>query len=103
MPETQISNNELERRFNQRFDEHAKIFSQHEIADATTFAEMSKQMANLATKDDIKDMKEAFEDIVNTIKIFKAGSKWSYRILIVLASIVAALAGIIGGFKIIFK
>jgi hypothetical protein len=58
-----------------------------------------KRFDGLATKEDIREMKEAFSDFITALKIFKAGSKWGYRALLVVASIVIAVVGIGGGFK----
>lgn len=61
--------------------------------------EDNKRFENLATKDDIKEMQEAFNDFIKALKVFRATSKWGYRTLLVVSSVVIAVVTIGGGFK----
>lgn len=57
----------------------------------------------LATKQDIKEMKEAFEDFTNAITFLKRSGKISYRALLIIATIVVSVVAIGGGFKTILN
>ena len=70
----------------------ADMIHQHSIDDDIRFAK-------LATKEDIKEMKDAFDDFVTALRVFKNTSKWGYRTLLVLASVIIAVVSIGGGFK----
>jgi hypothetical protein len=61
--------------------------------------EDNKRLENLATKDDIKEMQEAFNDFIKALKVFRSTSKWGYRALLVVSSVVIAVVTIGGGFK----
>lgn len=65
------------------------------------FDDGDKRFETLATKEDIREMKEAFGDFVKAIKIFRATSKWGYRALLVVASIIVAIVSLGSGWKVI--
>lgn len=95
-PEVQLTNNEATETILQKFELHA-------IDDATHFKSIEEKMSTLATKADIKEMKEAFDDFIYAMKLFRSGSKWGYRAFLVVASIVVATVAIGGGYKTIIS
>ena len=65
------------------------------------FADGDERFKTLATKEDIKEMSEAFADFLKALKFFRATSKWGYRVLLVLASIIVAIVSLGSGWKVI--
>lgn len=76
--------------------ELADMIQQHSIDDDLRFSQ-------LATKEDIKEMMDAFDDYMTALRLFRTTSKWGYRVLLVTASIVIAVVSIGGGYKTILS
>ena len=114
MPELQQTNNELEQSLSEKFEalaakfeEHSRFnienLTKHQQDDAAHFIAIEEKMEVLATKADIKEMKEAFNDFVYAIQVFRSTSKWGYRSLLVLAGLIVAIVSIGGGFRTIIS
>ena len=89
------------------FEAHSKVQADnlrtHQEEDMVHFKAMDEKMDTLATKDDIKEMKDAFEDFTKAVGFLKTGGKWGYRTLLVLATIVVSIVAIGGGFRTMFQ
>lgn len=71
----------------------------HARDDKANFDAINATLSTLATKEDVKQIIEVFNNLKTAGQIIAGGSKWGYRILITIAAIVFATATITGGFK----
>lgn len=78
-------------------------YSNHIKDDAVNFQEIKDSMILVATKQDIKEMKEAFEEFTRAISFLKVGGRIGYRVLLVFATIMVSIVAIGGGFKTILN
>lgn len=60
---------------------------------------MQRAVENLASKQDIKDIKEFMNNVDLTFKVIRGTGKYSKTIILTLASIIVAFAVITGGLK----
>lgn len=58
-----------------------------------------EHIANLATKDDIKEIVKIYDNMKLAGNIISGSGKWSYKALLILAGIIAAWVVIFGGAK----
>ena len=72
---------------------------QHELSEEDHRKDMKKAIANLATKDDIKAIKEFIKTVDFTFKIIRGGGRWGKTVILTTASLIAAAMVITVGFK----
>lgn len=104
MPEeTEISNIELEKRLTKMFEEHAALFNQHTLDDLNNFGKINEKMENLATKDDIREMKKLFKAYSKILSSLGRYRKITYTTILKLAGFLVAIAAIGQSLKLIFN
>lgn len=83
----------------------------HEKADIERFKQITDAMANIATKEDLKglateasvrDVVHWQKNIVTAGEILSTGGKFSYKTILVLATLLGALSVITGAWKVAF-
>ena len=101
------SNREMLDAINKTFKEHSEAnavaLELHQQDDTKQFKLLEEKMNTLATKEDIKEMKEAFEDCTKAGAFVRIGGIWGYRTLLVFATIMVSIVAIGGGFKTILS
>lgn len=60
---------------------------------------IEKKLETLATKEDVRGVVQAYKSFMLAEKIITGGGKWSFRALVVIATLIGALIVILGGFK----
>lgn len=93
----------ITRTFNEHAQESAEALLKHQEDDIEHFKKIETKMDTLATKEDIEEMKRAFEDFTKAIGFLRIGSRIGYRILLVFATIVVSIVAIGGGFRTIIN
>lgn len=74
-------------------------FEDHLEEDKRAFSAIHKKLDLLATKEDMKQIVEAFNAIKNAGSVLTIGGKWGFRVLMTLSAIILAWGVIMGGFK----